>query len=117
MIEEVNGASASLSKTNRADEPVSSFVHVIVQMQDLKANISFPSKRFRRLSVSSTRTCLSCNSSTRVLLSCSPRSPLPKRLANQFRLDLVVTGTTALVWVEETLPLTSIGPTWEDGRQ
>lgn len=74
MIEEVNTTSATLSKTNRVDEPVSSFdeTSFIVQCID-------NCRRSLRLSASSTRIWPNYRSSTRVPPSCKPRLPMRSR--------------------------------------
>lgn len=109
MIEEVNGASATISKTNRADEPVSYLpaYHCHVPHADAY-------NRSLKSSVSSTRTCPSCRLSTREPQSCRPRLLLPKRLDNPSP-RAWVTAMPAL-WAVPMLLMISTAPTWADGR-
>lgn len=81
MIEEVNTTSATLSKTNRADEPVSSFEDtcLIVQCTD-------DPLRSLRLSAFSTRIWPNYRSSTRVPPSCKPKWLMRNKPGSRFPL-------------------------------
>lgn len=111
MIDEVNGASATLSKTNRADEPVcstfnSSYYWVIIDLHPYRS---------LRLCAFSTRTSPSSRLLTRALLSCKLRFLLRKKLASRFLLASV-TVTLARALVEETQRTTSTALTWDDDK-
>jgi hypothetical protein len=110
MIEEVNGASATISKTNRADEPVSfplSYHCLMSHAHDCNRSL--------KSSVSSTRIFPSCRSSTREPQSYKPRLRLPRRQDSQSPRALV-TAIPALVWAMVMPPMISTVPTWEDGK-
>lgn len=109
MIEEVNGASATISKTNRADEPVSYFPPCHYLVPHAKA-----SNRSLKSSVFSTRICPSCRSSTREPQSYRPRLLQPKRLDSPSP-RAWVTAMPAL-WAVAMLPMISTALTWADGR-
>lgn len=113
MIEEVNGASATLSKTNRADEPVS-FQPAISLRTHIEEN-AHKSYRSLRLSAFSTPTCPNCRSSTWEPPSCRPRWPLPKRPASRSRRALDM-GMPVPVWVEGMPPMISTARTWDGDR-
>lgn len=112
MIEEVNGASATLSKTNRADEPVSGIP--ILHPHNINKR-THAIHRSHRSSASSTRTCLNSRLSTRARQNCRPRLPPLRRLASRSHPAWAM-DTTAPVWVGEMPPTTSTAPTWADGR-
>lgn len=81
MIEEVNTTSATLSKTNRADEPVSSFdeAFFIDQCTD-------DPHRSLRLFASSTRTWPNYRSSMKAPPSCKPKWLMRSRLGSRYPL-------------------------------
>lgn len=110
MIEEVNGASATISKTNRADEPVRCLLlnHGVIYHAD-------DCNRSLKSSASSTRIFPSCRSSTREPQSSKPRLRLPRRQDSQSPRALV-TVIPALVWAVAMLPMISTARTWADGR-
>lgn len=78
MIEEVNGASATLSKTSKADEPVSSTLFI-------SENRILTETRSPKSCAFSTRTSRSFSSSTRARQSCRTRSARRRRQAKLFR--------------------------------
>lgn len=112
MIEEVNSASASLSKTNRADEPVCQTSQPYYTLRSFSDPFSY---RSPKLSAFSTRTCLNCRSSIKVHPSCRPRLPQLKRLASQSPPGLD-TGMLAPAWAEVRPRMISTARTWDGGR-
>lgn len=111
MIEEVNGASSTLSKTNKADEPVcqhsffcSCLMHMLTQ-----------STRSRKSFAFSTHTCPNCRLSTKVPLICSPRLLLLKRRAN-LSLPVSDTDITTPAWAMTTPLMTSTALSCKGGR-
>lgn len=124
MIEEVNGASATLSKTSKADEPVSYIPSSDGDCDNTNEN------RSRKSCGSSTRTCRNYKSSTKARQNCRARSTQPKRLVRCCRrasgMDSAVRGlvvealalAVSVLQVEVMEPVlqrTSTGLIWDDG--
>lgn len=110
MIEEVNGASATLSKTSKADEPVSSFLFFSMLLK----NVSLIGSRSLKSCASSTRTSRSYSSSTRARRSCRARSVLRRNKARRSRrgsdMDL------AVLLVVGVRRMISTDRTWDGGN-
>lgn len=110
MIEEVNGASSTLSKTNKADEPV----RIPFSPRSLKLMLMYTMNRSRKSSASSTPTSRNCRSSTKAPRSSRPRSTPHRRPASP---SLRGSGMVwvALVWA--VVPqMISIALTWDVAR-
>lgn len=108
MIEEVNGASATLSKTSKADEPVSSaFLFTILK------NAVLTKCRFPKSCASSTRTSRSSSSSTRARQSSRTRSARRKRQAR--RCHLASDMDSVALSVARVRRMISTGRTWDVG--
>lgn len=111
MIEEVNGVSSTLTKTNKADEPVClELDHLIFGTFSLTLLY-----RSRRLSAFSTRTCPSCRSSTKGPRSCRLRLLPPKRQANR-SLPVSAMVTPTLAWAVTTLLMISTALSCKAGK-
>jgi hypothetical protein len=111
MIEEVNGASSTLSKTNKADEPVCQYVPLVLHL------IHLLTRPYRSLKSSafSTHTCPNCRSSIKAPLNCRARSLQPKRQASR-SLPVSDTDTTTLAWAMTTPLMTSTAPSCKGGK-
>jgi hypothetical protein len=113
MIEEVNGASATLSKTNKADEPVCTFIIVLRRLSFQSVSIVLTNlPRFLKSCASSTRIFLNCSLSTRAHPSSRQRSAPHKSPDIHCHPGLVM-DSAALGWAAEVLQMTSIAPTWD----
>jgi hypothetical protein len=135
MIEEVNNASATLSKTNKADEPVSfpissllPYPKYISSRRQMLIMINLHPQRSPKSSASSTHTSLNSRASTSAPPNCKPKSVPPKREPNPLDPGSVVmvvafimaikraTATEmGMEWAEVRL-MTFIAPTWVDGE-
>lgn len=113
MIEEVNGASSTLTKTNKADEPVRHNPGLIPFLCGFFLLTHL--YRSRRLSAFSTRTCPSCRSSTKALRTCSPRFLLPKKQANR-SLPVSDTAILTMAWATTTPLMISTAPSCKGGK-
>jgi hypothetical protein len=113
MIEEVNGASSTLTKTNKADEPVRHNLGLVPFLWGFFLLTHL--YRSRRLSAFSTHTCPSCRSSTKALRTCSPRLPPPKKQANQ-SLPVSDTAILTMAWATTTPLMISTAPSCKGGK-
>ena len=111
MIEEVNGASSTLSKTNKADEPVCQRSSIWSTSMHLLTH----STRSRKSFAFSTHTCRNCRSLTKVPPIFSPRLLQPKRRAN-LSLPVLDTDITTLAWAMKTPRMTSTAPLCKGGK-